>query len=248
VIPAQFANVGSFSQGLAPVQVNSQWGYINRSAKLVIQHRFEEANNFRENLAAVRLQGKIGYIDRLGTMMIPPTYTYGGQFSEGRAVVAINEKYGYIDATGKVVVPLKYSRAEPFHQGLARLDYKDYIDLNGNSILGTTRVDFINDFQDGLAPFRSLQGKLGYINRKGKIIVPAIYDWPMKFPSSIREGLILVRQDKKYGYLDAKTGQVVIPPRFSDASLFEHGLARVTLQGRAAYIDPKGTVIFFFPG
>ena len=54
VIPPQFAQADSFSEGLARVKIGNKWGYIDKKGKLVIQPQFDEAASFSERLALVK--------------------------------------------------------------------------------------------------------------------------------------------------------------------------------------------------
>lgn len=64
---AQYKNVRSFSEGVAPVQANNgRWGYINQNNQWVIEPRFEDAQEFKGNRAAVKLNGKWGFINKRG--------------------------------------------------------------------------------------------------------------------------------------------------------------------------------------
>ena len=42
-----------FSDGLAPVKVGEEWGYINAKGEMVIEPRFEEAFAFNDGVAMV---------------------------------------------------------------------------------------------------------------------------------------------------------------------------------------------------
>ena len=62
--------------------------------------------------------------------------------------------------------------------------------------------------QDVLYPFAE-KGKYGYINKTGKVVVPAQYEYAEKF----YEGMGVVKQGGKRGFIDA-TGKMVITPQF----------------------------------
>lgn len=63
----QYRNVGKFSEGLAPVQVQSgKWGYINQRQEWIITARFDEAKEFQDGRAAARLGSKWGFINKQG--------------------------------------------------------------------------------------------------------------------------------------------------------------------------------------
>lgn len=63
----KYRNVGTYSEGLAPVQMNAgQWGFINERQEWVIQPRFEDARAFQAGKAAVKKNGKWGFINKRG--------------------------------------------------------------------------------------------------------------------------------------------------------------------------------------
>lgn len=49
-------SAGSFSEGLAAIEVNGLWGYINKTGEFVIEPMFLFAEQFHEGLASVKLQ------------------------------------------------------------------------------------------------------------------------------------------------------------------------------------------------
>lgn len=54
VIPPQFDTADAFVEGMARVQINNKWGYIDKTGKFVIPPQFEEVHPFSEGLALVR--------------------------------------------------------------------------------------------------------------------------------------------------------------------------------------------------
>jgi hypothetical protein len=81
-------------------------------------------------------------------------------------------------------------------------------------------------------------GKSGYIDRTGKIIIPAKFESAAYF----REGLASVRIGEKWGYIDPM-GKIVIPAKFDNAYLFGEGLASVRIGKKWGYIDPTGKIV-----
>ncbi len=52
----------NFSEGLAAVEINGKWGFVDKTGKLVIPAIFESCGNFHEGLAWVRVNNLYGYI------------------------------------------------------------------------------------------------------------------------------------------------------------------------------------------
>jgi len=92
-----------------------------------------------------------------------------------------------------------------------------------------------------LFPIRA-DGKWGYIDRQGRVVVEPQYDEAYPFSEGL--GRIGIDQETvgKFGFVDA-TGATAIEPQFSWASDFSEGLAlaRATVDGASGYIDKTGT-------
>jgi len=94
-------------------------------------------------------------------------------------------------------------------------------------------------FYNGISKVHK-NGKYGYINYKGKEVVPCIYD----HANDLSEGLIAVSKNGKSGFID-KSGKVQIPFIYSKTSSFSEGLAAVKKNGAVGYINKEG--IFVIP-
>lgn len=91
-----------------------------------------------------------------------------------------------------------------------------------------------------------VNGKYGYIDRAGHVVVPPQYSRAEDFS----EGLAAVSFDSSYpgkwGYIDTN-GRFVIAPRFQEAHSFSDGIARVNpevLIEHAVFIDKTGREAF----
>ena len=69
VILPRFEWAYGFSEGLAAVRSNWQWGYIDHRGEYVVQPQFEDAHPFENNRAQVRLDGVWSWIDKEGQLM-----------------------------------------------------------------------------------------------------------------------------------------------------------------------------------
>ena len=61
-----------FSEGMAPVNLNGQWGFIYPNGEIAIELEFQEVKNFKHGLAAAQYNGKWGYINHEGEWIIDP--------------------------------------------------------------------------------------------------------------------------------------------------------------------------------
>ena len=118
----------------------------------------------------------------------------------------------------------------------------DYDSAGSYANFSWTEFGSAGGFSDGLLAVGK-EGKWGFIDKNGKVIVPLQYDGVYTFS----EGLALVVKDTKYGYVD-KTGNEVITPTYANAWSFSEGLAGVrtgsySLSGRTGFIDKTGKVV-----
>ena len=98
--PITYDYVGDFSEGLAHVQLNGKYGFVNKSGEVVIPIKYDYARDFSEGLAAVQLNGKWGFINKSGKIIIPSIYDDAGGFSDGYALVERGDKWLMIDKQG----------------------------------------------------------------------------------------------------------------------------------------------------
>jgi hypothetical protein len=106
-----FTRAYSFSEGLAAVEIDGKFGFIDTSGRVVIEPKFEDLPDmyFSDGLAKVKLEGKYGYIDRTGAIVIEPKaeYEFASAFKNGLAQLTLNGNYMYFDKTGKVVYSVR---------------------------------------------------------------------------------------------------------------------------------------------
>ncbi len=183
-------------------------------------------------------------------------YDYVGNFVNGIANAGRHGKYGYIDLSGKIVIPFKYDYTFPFSDGFGLVCYGyhndvcGFVDQSGKETV-IPKYDFLADykcthfyFREGLAP-AYYQGKWGYIDTHGNVIIPFQFDGAWHF----RDGLAKVKLTDRFGWIN-KTGELIISfayscyPYYSNSNFVE-GLACIknaTTQ-KYGYIDMTGNVV-----
>lgn len=67
-----------------------QYGFVDKTGKIVIDFQFEDAKDFSDGLAVVKVNGKYGYIDKSGKMVIEPQFDYANSFKNGFALIGMN--------------------------------------------------------------------------------------------------------------------------------------------------------------
>jgi hypothetical protein len=204
VIEPQFLRAESFSEGLAPARIDGEYGYLNKTGRFVIAPRFDYARGFYEGLAAVVIDRKCGFIDRTGGIIIEPQFDAAWPFREGLAPIMVHnrwrftEKWGFVDKTGRVVIEPKFWARSRFREGLAFVVYlhgwgyrqeskTEFIDKTGRVVNMPHLDNSGRFFFEGLTTIR-IDGKYGYMNKTGQIVIEPQFD----YAASFSEGLACV--------------------------------------------------------
>jgi hypothetical protein len=84
--------VSYFSQGLAVVQIEDKYGYINQKGEVMISPIYNWAESFTSyEYAAAKVEERAGFIDRDGNIAIP--FDYSKTYSNaGNALLAMDEE------------------------------------------------------------------------------------------------------------------------------------------------------------
>lgn len=268
------AQIRDFHDGLAAVQKNGKWGFVNKKGAEVIPCKYTRVGDFSDGRAICENSINVyELIDRNGELVIPFKYYVGDlfdhKFSEGLMRVSIRGKWGYIDVDGKEVIPLRYKAAGNFYNGLAKVQDEygwSFIDKNGVKVVRDIRnLDLDNepaDFSEGLARVKTC-GRWGYADMTGNIF-GKYYECAENFT----EGLAWIKHpnfddqfryhieslEGRYGsfkpegpkcYFIDKKGAKVLGP-YQGIRSFSEGLAAVMKNYKWGFIDKNGTVVIPF--
>lgn len=108
VLPIEYDNSGYraeayiYHDGLALVEKDHFYGYVDIEGRPVIYPCFKNAYQFSEGLAPVYI-GSWGYIDTKGDFYIPPVFDIASPFSWGRAEVIYKGETHKINTEGRCV-------------------------------------------------------------------------------------------------------------------------------------------------
>ncbi|HEY5561409.1 MAG TPA: WG repeat-containing protein [Clostridiaceae bacterium] len=225
IIKPKYDNAMSFqSNGLAVVEENNLTGIINSQENYIVKPQYSSIYEFSEGCAAVIDDSGFKLIDEKGKMLTTKAYSFISSFKEGRAMFAGNDinnnyLYGYLDRDGKEVIPLKYQSANDFSSGKAVVKISEnlfaLINLKGE-ILHTYKYALVGPSGDNLLIFReSLDGKSGYMDESGKVILPPKYFTAAPFNAG--RAVVNMSNDytNKYGLID-KNGNFIIKPIYNN--------------------------------
>jgi|GEM_PF-3903030 len=171
-------------------------------------------------------------------------------------------KWGFINLKGDTVIDFKYKDTFSFREGLAMVseNNQDYGFINKHGLYEikpafNSAIDLMSGWYDGfyngyakVAKCDFNNKKIGYINKKGELVIDFIYD----NGTSLSEGLLSVSRPmikdgiktSLWGYINP-TGRTVIDFIFESAGTFNNNRAMVVYEGKLQYIQ-KTLVGFAF--
>lgn len=221
-------------------------GYINKTKKLLISPRWDTAFSFQGKYAVVGKKdhhGKFSYgiIDQFGRHVLPAHFAFITKLSEGKAFanrggiyqngsikggkwyllnvekqsmlslcdttvsMGIDHYANYLKFTnGVTLFPTLYNKHIVF--GLMN-EMGDWVALPEYKI-----VNCINE--DRAAVY--VNGKMGYIDTKGKTVLPFTYDMVGTF----HHQMAWFKEGRKFGFLN-KEGEIMIAPTYDEVGDFE---------------------------
>jgi hypothetical protein len=264
VIPATFANIGRFSEGLASASIDGgMLGYIDKTGRFVIEPRFDEAGEFSEGSAIARIldeereEFEWGCVDRKTLKYIRWDWCENYQdiryedvldiernkaeMSEGLRPVCDGWLYGYQNDGGRWEIEPQFEMAGRFSDGLAVVRVKNrygVIDRELNFVL-EPQYDLMQDYKEGLSAVR-INSKWGFIDRAGRHVIEPQFDsvgW-----GCFDQGVTSVEVNGMFGIVD-RSGRFTLKPRFARIDRFYCGLAAVEdSNGKWGFIDKQGNI------
>lgn len=139
-----------------------------------------DESKFHDGLASMEQNGKWGFITKDGTFAIAPQYDEVEDFEDGYATVRTNRKWGVINTKGEYVVePITSESYEIRHLDkgcfVVKKGYDEYgIVSNGKWVVEPIYED-ISFLKEGLIVVKK-DGKCGYINLQGEVVIPLQFD------------------------------------------------------------------------
>ena len=228
VIPCQYGDVKSFSEGLAAVynSADGYWGYIDKTGNTVLPFQYQTAESFGERYtgyAMVKLMdGKETLIDKTGRDVIPSGYSYyideNSAWESGDRYVPLRSSDGkrdsVYDLTTGQIVKFPFYVNKDFHEGFAQavesasmISGHRFINENYEVITSQMYLELV-DFSGGYAMGRRSIVEEGHgrdiwfvIDSAGNEILRLdVYSKNSKYDwcGYYAEGLIAVRTDGNY--------------------------------------------------
>lgn len=179
-------------------------GLIDTNGNVILNPIYDEISGYYHNgYMRVRNKGKTGIINKDGEVIIALEYDNISDENNGLFLAKKSKKYGMINTNGQIIIPFDYSSLRFFKEGLA-LSYNDkmsqFINKKNEIVIKPkSEFNFKGSFSNNLAIITKNK-KFGYMNIKGEIIIPIIYDKALPFEKNRaivkKDGILLIINDK----------------------------------------------------
>ncbi len=245
IVPPAYYSVSRNACKLFRIEQNELYGLMDYQGNLVQAMEFEDIGACSEGRIGFVKDGLAGFMDEQGNIVIKAQYEAATDFLSGISRVVFNEKVGAIRKDGSLLLPTKFKKITAVSEDFlfAEEDKKCLLFTSvGKKVLSLSdrcaaASAGIEGFYNGLARVEK-KGKYGFIDKKGKTVIPTVYDQTGIFS----EDLCAVRLKGKWGYIN-RAGKVIIEPQFEQGLAFKNKMGRVKKNGKWGLIGADGKVL-----
>lgn len=203
----RYGNARDFSEGLAAVQKDGLWGFIDTNGDVAIEFQYSVAGDFHEGRAAVsNQQSNLFYIDKTGTRVSQPIvgYEFTGEARGGLFKVSLPEGgFGLMDENGTLVSerPLDYRWDDNAWYAFPGTNADSMVVVLPNGV--NLYSDYFFRFYGNVCVGKTSEKDVLYSMETGEKLKTA------RSIGYFREGLAFCHDGLRCGYLD-KNGQWII--------------------------------------
>ncbi len=240
VLQGKYKFIFPMEKDLYKVCDGENWGVVDQFNTVIISPKYHQVGEFSEELIKIRkdIEGEKywGYMDDKDSVIVKFIYREADDFRSGMARVRDEWKYGYIDKRGNPVIPLMYDLLTRPSEGIIT-----YMKGREVGILNARGARLISEkyFPRGLRKVY-LNGRYGYINPKGEIVVPIKYEKV----ENLAEDFFSFLYKGKEGVLVPYTNKIIVPSGVYDEIMYlKYDFFYVKRNSKMGLIDTAGNVV-----
>ncbi len=248
IIKPTFLEIFPFeSTNYLKFKLDDKWGVISFDGKIILDN-FDNVRLLSDNYFLVEKDGLKGVIDEKGNVVIPLKYkdiAYGNNrfvFFDGNywnykdmrlnyleilgniLVAQSNGFYGIIDTSGKVILNFNYDSLKLI-DGLIFAKNGNFWSIFNKSFEKVAENIDSFEVDENFVKFRKLN-KWGLIDRNGKILLNAIYDYIDKQDDN---GIFRVLKNGRFGLVN-QDGKVLLEPKYLFVYKFYKNVYKVNFE------------------
>lgn len=228
------------------VKVDGQFGYVDRTGKIVVSPQFRQVSSYgREAFAGLQTNGELFILDASGATIAKVRHIDGfhGGFSDGLLCVKSAEKYGFIDAYGKILIDFKFFSPSQFVLGKAIVQDSGrfgVIDTTGSWVLEPS-FEYIVDIHERSTSFcvRVSEEQYKVIDFSGQEATDRVFG----ALHSECENVVPFRRvgEVAWGWLDLVTHEEV-EPKYTEVGLCSQATIPFQLNGKWGIAKTDGAI------
>jgi hypothetical protein len=192
-------------------------GAVNQNGKIIIQAKYENIDIFDEYFICT-LNDKVGVLNFNNKTVLPFDFDHIAYYKD-EFIVCRDKKYGVINKKKANIIPSIYDHISACSDGYIAVKNKKYGFLDKNAKM---RIDFLYDelggdniaYSGNRIVFK-LDGKYGFLDENGRIVIPAKY----RYAKSFKNGRAVVYTDKYAGTINVNGDFEIKPDKYT--SIFD---------------------------
>lgn len=228
-IPAHYNFAKDMKSGQAEVMKNGDWGVIDTANQIIIPIEYAYVTPYYDYWRVNKRHQNNIIFKMDGHQVSYNSYQVVSPFKNGFSRVKSIKGWGLINEAGEEIVLAMYKNVGNYSEGLIAVEDEQcwsFINDKGEVIIPHTLLaskQKFGDFVEGKCWFTK-DGKYGYIDNTGKIIIPPQFQLALDF----QQGIARIVKNGKTGLIDAQGNYLVLPDRFDRIEPFDYlGFARV---------------------
>ena len=233
-------DVKPFSNGFAQVLKDGNVSIIKDDGEIKLPFEYDKAIPFGRNVLLTK--GDKNYIyDSKGKVKLwnyPMDISWQNLSETLKPIKTDNQKWGYINDDGELKIKAEFDYAGSFKNGVAvvcKSGLCGFMNESGKKI--TDLVYELPNYETGKEPFLAKKdGKFGYLDAEGKVLISLVYDELFDF-----DFIIKAKKDEKWGFIN-KNEIVVIPLKYDFIEDFDQNKSEFRFQNenKIGWLDKNG--------
>lgn len=242
IIPAQYDAIYSLNDNLFRAYHYDKVGVVDINNKPIVDIIYDEVKVINDNIIELKTKNLYGFYNISSNVLVKPTFTYlrylsGGAFA-ARSSDPNNQKYALLDLNGKQITEFAYKFIAEIEKDLYLLSDRRNVIANSKKVL-SEEYENVQSFYCKRAKVYS-NSKYGYINDKGELAIPAIFQWADDFRNSVA---IVKNEGGKYFCINLK-GKPITEPIYDKITNYDrNGMIKVYIGDKCGVIDTLGKLI-----
>ncbi len=241
--PELYEDINPMHEEIYIVKKDGSYGALDAFGNTIIDAKYEKLGDFKYACAYYQLNNAYGFIHKNGYIH-PPVFDWISDFGpNGIAIIKKAGVFGMIDQKGKVIVEPKFDQiikaTDDIYIVIVNTSYGFY--SSEGCALSEIAFDFQKDkpadhYTNGSTLKLIKNGTQSLIDLNGRTSISfGVYD-EINFASC---GLICIKKNNKYGYIDRKLA-TVIPCKYQMAESFKDSVAIVAHKQGYSLINTLG--------